>query len=160
MQAHVWAFMFLITTAAVLAGCSFLFMDPEITVEKVTPVSFSADELILNVTLNVTNPNSMGITLESLTFDIYYQKGTEWVYLSHGEQERIRINPGTNEVTIPVTIQPIALAGSLLDLFSKGEITLQIRGVASPDLGVISPKVPFSRTLTYPLKTLTDMVSR
>jgi LEA14-like dessication related protein len=160
MQVHVWAFIFLITAAALLSGCSFLFKDPEISVEKVTPVSFSLNELILAVTLNVTNPNSMGITLKNLSFDVYYQKGTEWVYLSHGEQQGIRINPGENEVTVPVTIQTSALAGSLLDLVTSGEITLQIRGVASPDLGVISPKVPFTRTMTYPLKTLTDMVSR
>jgi LEA14-like dessication related protein len=149
MQAHIWAFIFLIAAAALLAGCSFLFKDPEITVEKVTPVSFSLNELILNVTLSVSNPNSMGITLKTLTFDVYYQKGTEWVYLSHGEQSGITIKPGENKVTIPVTIETTALAGSLLDLFTKGEITLQIRGVASPDFFGITPKVPFTRIVTY-----------
>jgi LEA14-like dessication related protein len=149
MQAHVWAFLFLVTTAVILAGCSFLFKDPEISVEKVTPVSFSLNELILNLTLSVYNPNSLGITLKTLSFDVYYLKGTEWVFLSHGEQQGIRINPGENEVTVPVSIQTTALAGSVLDLITGGEITLQVRGVASPDFFGIAPKVPFTRTVTY-----------
>ena len=154
MQAHLWAFIFLVTAAALLAGCSFLFKDPEISVKKVTPVSFSLTELDLSVTLGVNNPNPLGITLKTLSFDIYYQKGAEWVYLSHGEQEGIRISPGENEVTIPVTIQNTALIGSLLDLIRTGEITFQVRGVASPDFFGITPKVPFTRTVTRSLKDI------
>lgn len=148
MQGQVWAFIFLIIAAVLLAGCSFLLKEPEISVKKVTPTSISLTDLDLSVVLGVTNSNSMGITLKTLSFDIYYQKGTEWVYLSHGELEGTRINPGENEVTVPVTIQNAALAGSLLDLIGRGEITLQVRGVASPDFFGIAPKVPFSRTFT------------
>jgi LEA14-like dessication related protein len=154
MQAHVWAFIFLLTTAAFLAGCSFLLKDPEISVKNVTPVSFSLSELDLSVMLDVYNPNPLGITLKTLSFDIYYQKGAEWVFLSHGEQEGIRINPGENEVTIPITIQNTALAGSFLDLIATGEITFQIRGVASPDFFGFAPKVPFTRTVTRSLKDI------
>ena len=154
MQAHLWAFIFLVTAAALLAGCSFLFKDPEISVKKVTPVSFSLTELDLSVTLGVNNPNPLGITLKTLSFDIYYQKGAEWVYLSHGEQEGIRISPGENEVTIPVTIQNTALIGSLLDLIRTGEITFQVRGIASPDFFGIAPKLPFTRTVTRSLKDI------
>jgi hypothetical protein len=34
----------------------------------------------------------------------------------------------------------------------KGEITLQIRGTAVPDLFGLNPKIPFSHTATIPVK--------
>ena len=154
MQAHVWAFIFVVTTAAFLVGCSFLLKNPKISVKNVTPVSFSLTELDLSVTLDVYNPNSLGITLKTLSFDIYYQNGAEWVYLCHGEQAGIKISPGENEVTIPITIRNIALASSLLNLIRTGEITFQVRGVASPDFFGIAPKVPFTRTVTRSLKDI------
>ena len=133
------------------SGCSLLFKNPDVSVKSVVPTSFSLSELSLNVTLDVNNPNSMGITLKTLSFDVYYQQGNDWVYLSHGEQSGVRVNPGENDISIPVTVNNVELGKSLLSLISKGELTLQIRGYAAPDLLGFGPKIPFTHTTTISL---------
>jgi LEA14-like dessication related protein len=131
-----------------LTGCSLLFKEPQVSIKSVVPTSFSLSELTLNVTLDVNNPNSMGITLKTLSFDVYYQQGSDWVYLSHGEQHGVRVNPGENEVSIPVTVSNVELGKSLLSLVSKGELSLQIQGYAVPNILGFGPKIPFSHTTT------------
>jgi LEA14-like dessication related protein len=138
----------LITGGIVISGCASLMKSPEVSVTGVSLSSASLSELALDVSLLVDNPNSFGITLKSLAFDVYYQSGGEWVYLSHGEVAGIRIEPGKNNVTIPVTVSSAELLRSLAEYFTKGEITLQIRGTASPDFYGLAPKVPFTKTTT------------
>jgi LEA14-like dessication related protein len=148
-----WPLLCLLVAGAILVtGCSFLFKQPEISVEGVSLTSLNLTEMTLDVTLSVNNPNSMGITLASLSFDVFYQKGSDWIYLAHGEQTGIRINPGNNTVTIPVVISNRELLGSLFGFITKGEITLQIRGVAKPDFYGLAPSVPFTHTTTIPLR--------
>jgi LEA14-like dessication related protein len=148
---------FLLLACSVLAGgifasgCSLLYKDPQVSVTSVVPESFSLSEMTLNVTLDVNNPNSMGITLKTLSFDVYTQQGNDWVYLSHGEQSGVRINPGENEVSIPVTVNNVELGKSLLSLVSQGTLTLQIRGYAAPDILGFGPKIPFTHTTTISL---------
>jgi LEA14-like dessication related protein len=138
----------LITGGIVISGCASLMKSPDVSVTGVSLSSASLSELALDVSLLVDNPNSFGITLKSLSFDVYYQAGGEWVYLSHGEAAGIRIEPGKNNVTIPVTVSSTELLRSLAEYFTRGEITLQIRGNASPDFYGLAPKVPFTRTTT------------
>ena len=144
-----WPFIcVLITGGIVISGCASLLKSPEVSVTGVSVSSVSLSELILDVSLLVDNPNSFGITLKTLSFDVYYQAGGEWVYLSHGEAAGIRIEPGKNNVTIPVTVGSAELVRALAEYFTKGEITLQIRGTASPDFYGLAPKVPFTHTTT------------
>lgn len=138
----------LMTIGIVISGCASLVKSPEVSVTGVTLSSASLSELALDVSLLVDNPNSFGITLKTLSFDVYYQAGGEWVYLSHGEAAGIRIEPGKNNVTVPVTVSSAELLRSLAEYFTKGEITLQIRGTASPDFYGLAPKVPFTHTTT------------
>ena len=63
-----------------------LVKDPQIEVNNVAVASVSLQEIGLNVTLNVNNPNPIGITLKSVAFDVYYQQGDELGLLcGHGE---------------------------------------------------------------------------
>jgi LEA14-like dessication related protein len=143
----------LVAGAVLLTGCSFLFKQPEVSVKGVSLTSLNLTDMVLDVTLSVNNPNSMGISLTSLSFDVFYQKGSDWIFLAHGEQSGIRINPGENTVTVPVVISNRDLLGSLFGLLTQGEITLQIRGVARPDFYGLAPSVPFTHTTTIPLRT-------
>jgi LEA14-like dessication related protein len=131
-----------------IAGCSAQPKSPEISVQGVTLKSLSFGGLSLDVTLQVTNPNPFGLTLDSLTFDVYYQDGSDWVYLSHGEKKGITVNPGENEITVPVTVDNAELLRSLAGFITSGEVTVQVRGTASVDLhGLIVP-IPFTHTST------------
>ncbi|HUU76598.1 MAG TPA: LEA type 2 family protein [Methanoregulaceae archaeon] len=141
----------LIAGGVIVSGCSFLIKDPEISVKGVALSSVSLTDLTLDVTLSVNNANPVGITLKSLEFDIYYQDGGDWIYLSHGEQAGIEVRPGLNEMTIPVTVDNAELIKSLFGLVTRGEMHLKIQGVALPDFFGISPKVPFVHTTTISL---------
>jgi hypothetical protein len=87
----------LITGGIVISGCASLLKSPEVSVTGASLSSASLSELSLDVSLLVDNPNAFGITLKTLSFDVYYQAGGEWVYLSHGESSGIRIEPGKNK---------------------------------------------------------------
>lgn len=143
----------LLAGAILVTGCSFLFKPPDVSVKGVSLTSLNLTSMALDVTLSVNNPNSMGINLASLSFDVFYQNGSDWVFLAHGEQSGIQVNPGDNTVTVPVVISNRELLGSLVGLLTRGEITLQIRGVAKPDFYGLAPSVPFTHTTTIPLRT-------
>ena len=138
--------------AGVMAsGCGLLLKDPEISINGVALTSAGMSTLGLDVRVGVENRNPVGITLKALSFDVCYRDGEEWVFLSHGEQTGMVIQPGSNEVIIPVQVRNTGILGSLARLITKGEVTLQIRGVASPQIFGISRGIPFTRTLTIPL---------
>ena len=94
MNWHLFAVFCLIAAVVLIAGCSMLVKDPQIEVNDVAVTSVSLQEIGLNVTLNVNNPNPIGITLKSVVFDVYYQQGNDWVAVGHGEGGGYRSNPG------------------------------------------------------------------
>jgi LEA14-like dessication related protein len=141
-----------ILACVVVSGCSSPLKQPTVTVTNVVPTKVSLSELAYDVTVSVENPNPVGITLKTLDFDIYYQDKNDWVYLSHGEKSDVEIKPGSNVVTIPFTVSSAELVRSLGTFVSSGEITLQVRGTAAPDLLGFAPKIPFTYTRTVPLK--------
>ena len=129
-----------------------LIKDPEIVVKNVALESADLSSVNLLVTLSINNPNPMGINLKSIVFDVYYQKGDEWNFISHGERGSFSIKPGINEVTVPVSIKTTAIPGAVVGALARGEITLKISGTASPDFFGIAPQIPFSTVTTVPLK--------
>ncbi len=144
----------LVISGLLVSGCSTKALVPEVTVQGANLTSLSLTALTLDVILSVDNPNPVGITLESLTFDVYYKDGDEWKYLSHGNQTGIRIDPGKNVVTVPVTVKTSDALGAMLSFANSQEIPLQIKGVVVPDLpGGLSPEIPFTKTISVnPLK--------
>jgi LEA14-like dessication related protein len=152
MQAVLWLLLCIpFAVGIIISGCAALLKSPEVMVKGVALSSVSLSELSLDVNLLVNNPNSFGITFRSLSFDVFYQEGNEWVYLSHGEKTGIRIEHGKNEVTVPVTVRNAELLRSLAGFITSGEVPLQIRGIAAPDFYGIAPKVPFAYTTAVTL---------
>jgi LEA14-like dessication related protein len=135
----------------VASGCGLLLKDPEISIKGLSLSSASMSTLGLDVRVGVENQNPIGITLKDLSFDVYYRDGEEWVFLSHGKQTGIVIQSGSNVVNIPLQVKNTSILGSLARLITKGEVTLQIRGVASPEILGISRGVAFTETRTIPL---------
>jgi hypothetical protein len=107
--------------------------------------------LSLWITLAVDNPNPVGITLKKLAFDVFYQKGDDWIYLSSGKQSDVVIKSGKNDLSIPINTSNTELFGAFFDMIAHGKITLQVKGFASPDLFLCAPEVPFTHTRTIPL---------
>jgi len=152
MQGYLGLLFLPITAALFFSGCGMLIKDPKIEVKNVVLKSLDLSTIGLLVTLDIDNPNPLGINLKSITFDVYYQKGDGWIFISHGEHGGFGIKPGMNEVTVPVSIKTSEIPGAIVGALAKGEITIQIKGTASPDFFGISPKIPFSTVTTIPLK--------
>jgi LEA14-like dessication related protein len=152
MNWHIFVIFVLIAALTLITGCSMLIKEPQIDVKDVAITSANLQELKLNVTLNVNNPNPIGITIKSVVFDVYYQQGNEWIAVGHGEGGGYAIKPGMNEISVPVTMKSSALLGAGIDALLRGEITVQIRGTAVPDLLGLNPKIPFTHTTTVPVK--------
>lgn len=149
MRTDCWYLLSLVLAAGLLvAGCTGAPKSPEISVEGVSVSSISLSSISLDVALLINNPNPFGITFSKLAFDVYYQEGSGWEYLAHGEKTAFTINPGENRVTVPVTVSSADLLGSLGRLVASGNLTIQIRGSASPEFIGISPAIPFTYTTT------------
>ncbi|HTY15268.1 MAG TPA: LEA type 2 family protein [Methanoregulaceae archaeon] len=140
-----------IVAGVLVISSGLLVKEPVITLDHVAVTSVSIPEIGLNVTLNVDNPNPVGINLKTIVFDVYYQKGNDWIFISHGSGNGIAITPGMNQVTLPVSIKTAEIPGAGLGALLQGEITIQVRGNAIPDVFLISPVIPFNQTVTIPL---------
>jgi LEA14-like dessication related protein len=152
MQGYLALLCVLMVATLLFSGCGMLIKDPKIEVKNVALESLDLSNIGLLVTLSIDNPNPLGVNLKSVNFDVYYQNGGEWVFISHGERGSFEIKPGMNEVTVPVSIKTSVIPGAVIGVLAKGEITLQIKGTASPDFFGISPQIPFSTVTTIPLK--------
>ncbi len=152
MQGYLALLCLLLAAALLFSGCGMLIKDPDIKVKNVALESADLSSVNLLVTLSIDNPNPLGINIKSLVFDVYYQKGDEWNYISHGETGSFSLKPGMNEVTVPVSIKTSAIPGAVVGALARGEITLKITGTASPDFFGIAPQIPFSTVTTVPLK--------
>jgi LEA14-like dessication related protein len=129
-----------------------LLKEPVIAVKNAALRTFSLQSLTLDITLDVDNPNPVGISVKSLSFDLFYKDRNDWVYLSHGERAGFKINTRCNRITIPVTVSNAALLTALVGILAKGKITIRISGIALPDFLLFAPEVPFSREMTIPLR--------
>jgi LEA14-like dessication related protein len=152
MNWHIYTLFVLIVAVALIAGCSSLVKEPQIDVKDVAVTSASLQEINLNVTLTVDNPNPVGVAIKSVVFDLYYQQGNDWIAIGHGEGGGYDIKPGMNEISVPVTVKSSELLSAGIGALSKGEITVQIGGTAVPDLFGFNPEIPFSQTKTIPVK--------
>lgn len=138
----------LIAAGMIISWCSALLKRPEVSVRGIALSSLSLSELSFDVNFLVNNPNSFKIPLKSFSFDVFYEDGRSLVQLSHGEKGGIRIEPGENEIVVPVTVRNAELIRSLAGLITKGKVTLRIRGTASPDFYGIAPDLPFTYVTT------------
>ncbi|OPZ44685.1 MAG: hypothetical protein BWY93_00362 [Euryarchaeota archaeon ADurb.BinA087] len=145
----VFSFFILVLFGLLFTGCSAPAPMPEVQVEGAAISSITLAELTIEVFLTVDNPYPVAITLQSVSFDVYYRNGDERKYLAHGKEAGILVNPGRNLVTIPVKIQNTDLLVSLFSFMESRQILLEIRGVVVPDLpGNLAPEIPFTKTVS------------
>ena len=149
MNWHIYTFFVLIASVALIAGCSSIVKEPQIDVKDVAVTSASLQEIILNVTLNVDNPNPVGVAIKSVVFDLYYQQGSDWIAIGHGEGGGYDIKPGMNEISVPVTVKSSELLSAGIGALSKGEITVQIRELRFPTCSGSTQRFRFLKRKQY-----------
>jgi LEA14-like dessication related protein len=140
-------------TGALPAGCGMLVKDPEITVKGAVPAAVSLSGITLDVTLQVDNPNPVGITLKSVAFDLLYKSGGRWEFLASGKQvAKSAIRPGTSDITIPVSAKNAEIVKAVIGMVATGSIDIRIDGKAAVDLKILAPEVPFTKEMNIPLQ--------
>jgi LEA14-like dessication related protein len=140
-------------TGALPAGCGMLLKDPEITVKGAVPAAVSLSGITLDVTLQVDNPNPVGITLKSVAFDLFYKSGGRWEFLASGRQgAKSAIRPGKSDITIPVSAKNAEIVKAVIGMVTTGSIDIRIDGKAAVDLKILAPEVPFTKEMNIPLQ--------
>jgi LEA14-like dessication related protein len=142
----------LIIACVAVSGCSLLFKNPEVSVSTVSLESLSLSALNLNVTVRIDNPNPIGITFRRIAFNIYYRDGSDWNFITHGEQGTMEVKPGKTDLTIPVSVKYTDLYAAGWSILLRGELPLLVNGTASPDFFGVAPELPFTYNTTIPLK--------
>lgn len=132
------------------SGCNTLIKEPVITVKSVDLVDITPTDLTMSVTLNINNPNFMGITIDTLSCNIEYLDGNNWVPLTQIVKQNVVIKAGESSLTLPVQMKNADLIKAGFSGFKSGQITLKIAGTANVSLFGISSTIPFSKTEKIP----------
>jgi|WetSurMetagenome_2_1015567.scaffolds.fasta_scaffold03913_7 LEA14-like dessication related protein len=134
--------------------------DPVITLEDIRLLKISFSNLELDVTIQVKNPNPLGITLRELPFTVLCSTGNTDQQIASGNTGRVKITGnGSTVLHIPVTSQNAALIGALATFVTKGGIQVTIRGTATVDAFLLGWSVPFEKTLPVTMKQVTDSLA-
>ncbi|WP_456472557.1 LEA type 2 family protein [Methanocaldococcus sp.] len=105
-------------------------------------VKFLGNETIVDVKINISNPNPLGIKIDKIYFDIY-ALGNEKVKIGYAEKTNIQINPGDNIIDLPIKIDN----GKLIEYFVKEKTTkvpIELDGEVKVNLLVTSIDVPIT----------------
>ncbi len=131
-----------------VAGClTSFYEEPAVAVEGLEIVDITPSSLELLLQLNVSNPNSLGATLDRVSFDLYLLQDGERVFLGHGERGGFEIPPrDATVIDVPVTLDNRGLIQALLLALQNGMATIAVEGSAIVDLGLTAFEVPFNQT--------------
>ena len=134
--------------------------DPVITLEGIRHRKISFSSLELEVTIQVENPNPLGITLREIPFTVLCSTGKTDQQLASGNTGRVKIGGnGSTVVRIPVTSQNAALIGALATFVTKGGVQVAIRGTATIDAFLFGGSVPFEKNLPVTVKQVAGCFS-
>lgn len=138
--------------ATFLCGCSAIFKEPVITVGSIDLSHINATDLVIDISLNIDNPNFFGVMFQKITADVTYLKDERWSPLSHVETGNIDITTGESMILLPVSAKNADLIKAGFQVLIQGEITIQVEGIAQPSFFGLAPEIPFSKTRTIPVK--------
>lgn len=137
-----------------LTPVSLNYIIKELTIEfsEVSIKSITFYTTTVEIKANLQNPNPIGVNLDKLTYNIYFQEEKDdWEFLAKGEKEDISIKAnGNTTITIPLEIDNIQAIISALQGFGKESTTILVNGSMIVDFKLFSHEIFFERTLVIP----------
>jgi LEA14-like dessication related protein len=134
-----------------LGGCTSPLKQPTVTVTDITMQGVSLSSTSVLATVQVENPNPVGITIANLSFDLFYETGDGERYLGHGGRENLVIpKESTSRFDIPVEIGNVQALQAGVVLLREGSLTLVTRGTAAVDLKITTVRIPFEKRKVVP----------
>jgi LEA14-like dessication related protein len=148
----------LIVISALLFSCSTLqqlVLPPTVKIENVNIAGFSFEDVTLDFTLLIQNPNAFGVGLEGYNYSFAVQ-GKQ--FLSANENQRIEITAaGNSTVLIPLTLNFKKLYQLMAETKSLDSLSYQLTGSFHPS-GLLSAfTIPFSRSGSLPNVRIPDI---
>jgi LEA14-like dessication related protein len=143
-------FLFLILSTTLLS-CSSLtknfLKDPEVKVLDLAITNISAQDISIDVKLNINNPNPVPINISKITYGLNFsgKNVTEGVF-----DQGIQVpSQGAGEVTVPLKFKYSAI-NSLIDGFMKKSLSKDYELTGAVDMGIFS--IPFNKKGQIDLK--------
>jgi len=99
------------------------FYRPKISLGKINVGKSSFKELSASINLNIDNPNSFSLPLDSFGYKISTNNKT----LSDGKIESTNLKNGVNEIKIPLSIKPNELFSNVFSLLSNPNLPLEFQ---------------------------------
>lgn len=133
-----------------LAACSSVLKEPEVRLDRISVGSLGFEGGVLQVRLQVLNPNSFGIQVEGLDYLIEVSDGdggNEWAQLSEGQfSDRITVEGDDSVlVDIPVRFRYRDLGAAVSTLLARGSFDYRVSG----SVRLVEPlrrEIPFRRS--------------
>jgi LEA14-like dessication related protein len=145
---HLFLLTLALLGALALSGCSSAIKAPNLKVADVRVASLDRDQLVLTVTLDAQNPNSIDLNLSDIQAKI--SLSGEAVATVNSVQPTVRL-PASGTVTVPIRIQiglqgaPAVIKKSAVALLTGG-LGYQVKGSVTTFNGLIT--VPFEKSGT------------
>ena len=132
------------------AGCSSAVKEPEVRLDRISVGSLGFEGGVLQVRLQVLNPNSFGIQAEGLEYRIEVSDdgaGDGWTELSEGQfTDRITVEADDSAlVDIPVRFRYRDLGAAVTALLATGSFDYRVSG----SVRLVEPlrrEIPFRRS--------------
>lgn len=141
----------ILMVATFFCGCSVIFKEPVVTVGSIDLSYINATDLVIDISLNIDNPNFFGVKFQKISADVTYLMDEKRSPLSHVEIGNIDITTGENVILLPVSAKNADLIKAGFQILIQGEITIQVEGIAQPSFFGLAPEIPFSKTRTIPI---------
>ena len=142
---------FFLLVALFLIG-SMVMKEPVIEVRHVEIGDITWSTLDFNVTLAITNPFPLGVTVSDITYTVAAQKLDELLLLANGTTEGMNeakiAGYSTIEVTIPTQANNSERVAAGITFLADGDVEIIVSGDAKIDLKLTQLRIPFSKHIT------------
>lgn len=136
--------------AALTAGCSAVFRQPEVRLETVRLAGVGLSGATLVARLHISNPNGFGLETRSMTYELELQDPAApeaWVRLARDTIDQVISVEGNSAeiIEIPIEFRYRELGPALRSLMGSGEFGYRVSGrinVVRP----LSRSVPYRKT--------------
>ncbi|SNB44651.1 LEA type 2 family protein [Geobacter sp. DSM 9736] len=130
-----------------LTACSSLVSDPDVRVSRVNVVGFDSSGLDLEFYLNVSNPNSFGVTLQGYSYDVQVMA---LPVARGGARERVEFKAESmTDMRLPVRVQYRDLLEVIKRRPDPDRIPYRLNAGLDLDTPVGRMNVPIDRTATF-----------
>jgi LEA14-like dessication related protein len=122
--------------------------DVGVDVENITLRDIGLTTVLVDVTVSVENTNSVGVTLDRIYYDIYFERDGEWIKLGEGERtEDVTIEAkGSTSFSITHQLKIIPSIRAFYQVYSEGSpINMKAVGSAWLKFWLFSFEIPFEQ---------------